>query len=168
MVSDGLLVGFLANNYLSRKLSGPVASFEPRTGFRFHAMGRNYDMQAGVSPTNIVVEGREEVSGDELFSGIKEGVYIGRIWYTYPINGMVAGDFTSTVIADSFLIRDGKISTPLKPNTIRINSNINHIFNNVHSVGKEKKATLVWAAEEAVIAPEIRVTGVRLDSIATS
>ncbi|MEE9488795.1 MAG: TldD/PmbA family protein [Candidatus Brocadiales bacterium] len=168
LVSDGLLVGFLANNYLSRKLSGPVANFEPRNGFRFHTMGRDYDMQADISPTNIVVEGREEVSGDELFSGIKEGVYIGRIWYTYPINGMVAGDFTSTVIADSFLIRDGKISTPLKPNTIRINSNINHIFNNVHSVGKEKKATLVWAAEEAVIAPEIRVTGVRLDSIATS
>ncbi|MCQ9206185.1 MAG: metallopeptidase TldD-related protein, partial [Omnitrophica bacterium] len=105
---------------------------------------------------------------EELLSGIREGLYRGRIWYTYPINGMAAGDFTSTIIADSFLIKDGKLSTPLKPNTIRINSNISHILNNVRSVTKEKKATLVWAAEEAVIAPEIRVTGVRLDGIATA
>jgi PmbA protein len=168
LVSNGLLVGFLSNHYLGQKLSTPVATFEPRNGFRLHALGRNHNVQASISPTNIVVEGREEVSKEKLLSGIKEGVYIGRIWYTYPINGMAAGDFTSTVIADSFLIRDGEISTPLKPNTVRINSNINHIINNVHSVTKEKKATLVWAAEEAVIAPEIRVTGVRLDSIATS
>ncbi len=168
LVSNGLLVGFLANHYLSQKLSGPAATFEPRNGFRFHAVGRNNDMQAAISPTNIVVEGREEVSSEELLSGIREGLYIGRIWYTYPINGMAAGDFTSTIIADSFLIKDGKLSTPLKPNTIRINSNISHILNNVRSVTKEKKATLVWAAEEAVIAPEIRVTGVRLDGIATA
>lgn len=168
LVSNGLLVGFLSNNYLGQKLSNPAASFEPRNGFRFRALGRNYNMQAAISPTNIMVEGREEVARDKLLSGIKEGVYIGRIWYTYPINGMAAGDFTSTVIADSFLIRDGEISTPLKPNTIRINSNISHIMNNVHSVTREKKATLVWAAEEAVIAPEIRIAGVRLDSIATS
>lgn len=168
LVSGGMLVGFLANHYLSQKLSGPIASFEPRNGFRFYTLGRNNDMRPAISPTNIVVEGREEVSGEELLSGIKEGVYIGRIWYTYPINGMAAGDFTSTIIADSFMIRDGKISTPLKPNTIRINSNISHVLNNVHSVTKEKKTTLVWAAEEAVIAPEIRVTGVRLDSIATA
>lgn len=168
LVFNGLLVGFLSNHYLAQKLSGPVTSFEPRSGFRFHTLGRNYDMQATISPTNIVMEGKEEVSRDELLSGIKEGVYIGRIWYTYPINGMAAGDFTSTVVADSFLIRDGEISTPLRPNTIRINSNIRHIMNNVHSVTREKKTTLVWAAEAAVIAPEIRVEGVRLDSIAVS
>lgn len=165
LISDGILVGFLSNHYLSQKLSGPVTRFEPRNGFRFHALGRSYDMRASISPTNIVVEGREEVSREELLSGIKEGVYIGRIWYTYPINGMAAGDFTSTIIADSFLIRDGVLSTPLRPNTIRINSNISHILNNIHSVSKEKGPTLVWAAEEAVIAPEIRVEGVRLDSI---
>ncbi|MEE9584405.1 MAG: metallopeptidase TldD-related protein, partial [Candidatus Brocadiales bacterium] len=169
LVTNGTLAGFMSNHYLGQKLSSPVATFVPRNGFRFRALGRNYDTQPAVSPTNIVVEGKVEVSSrDELLSGIKEGVYIGRIWYTYPINGMAAGDFTSTIIADSFLIRDGKISTPLRPNTIRINSNISHIMNNVHSVTREKKTTLVWAAEEAVIAPEIRVTDVRLDSIATS
>ncbi|MBI5125613.1 MAG: hypothetical protein HZA70_05210, partial [Planctomycetes bacterium] len=63
------------------------------------------------------------------------------------------------------LIKDGQISTPLKPNAVRINDNINRVLQNIVSVGREKKAIQVWSAEEAVIAPEIRVEGVRLDSI---
>jgi PmbA protein len=165
LVTGGLLVGFLANHYLGKKLSGSLITFQPRNGFRLHAMGRRHDAKAEVFPTNMVVEGKEEVSNEELLSGIKEGVYIGRIWYTYPINGLAAGDFTSTIIGDSFLIKDGRLSTPLKPNTLRINSNINHVLNNVLAVSKEKKATLVWAGEEVVMAPEVRVEGVRLDSI---
>ncbi|HHT9139788.1 MAG TPA: TldD/PmbA family protein [Candidatus Tripitaka californicus] len=165
LVQEGNLVGFLANHYLGKKFSSNVATFVPRNGFRFHGLGRTYEMQAGVFPTNLVLEGRQGVSAEELFRGIREGVYIGRIWYTYPINGLAAGDFTSTVIGDSFLIKDGQISTPLKPNAVRINDNINRVLQNIVSVGREKKAIQVWSAEEAVIAPEIRVEGVRLDSI---
>ncbi len=166
LIQGGNLVGFLANHYLSKKFSSNVATFVPRNGFRFLGLGRIHEIQAGVFPTNMVLEGRQEVTHEELFRGIKEGVYIGRIWYTYPINGLAAGDFTSTVVGDSFLIRDGRLSTPLKPNAVRINDNINRVLQNVVAVGKEKKAILVWGAEETVIAPEIRVEGVRLDSIA--
>lgn len=45
------------------------------------------------------IEGKEEVSGQSLLSKINDGIYIGRIWYTYPIHGLAAGDFTSTIIA---------------------------------------------------------------------
>ncbi|HHT9120234.1 MAG TPA: TldD/PmbA family protein [Candidatus Hypogeohydataceae bacterium YC41] len=166
LIQGGNLVGFLANHYLSRKLSSNVATFVPRNGFRFHGLGRTYEMQAGIFPTNIVLEGSQEVGAEELSRGIEDGVYIGRIWYTYPINGLAAGDFTSTIIGDSFLIKDGQISTPLKPNAVRINDNIKQVLQNIVAVGKEKKAILVWGAEEAVIAPEIRVEGLRLESIA--
>lgn len=166
LVQGGNLVGFLANHYLGKKLSSNIATFFPRNGFRFHGFGRTYEIQAGVFPTNIILEGRQEVATEELLRGIREGVYIGRIWYTYPINGLAAGDFTSTVIGDSFFIKDGQISTPLKPNSIRINDNISRILQNIITIGKEKKATLVWGAEATVITPEIRVEGVRLDSIA--
>ncbi len=168
LIQGGNLAGFLANHYLSRKLSSNVASFTPRNGFRFHGVGRSCHIQAGIFPTNVVIEGTREVSEEELFRGIKDGVYIGRIWYTYPINGLAAGDFTSTIIADSFLIKDGKVSTPLRPNALRINDNISRVLHNIVAIGKEKKPILVWGAEEVVIAPEIRVEGVRLESIGTA
>ena len=76
------------------------------------------------------------------------------------------GDFTSTIIADSFSIRNGKICDPLRPNTIRINTNIRKILNNIIGITKEKRSTLVWGSEETVIAPEIAVSNVQLDNIA--
>jgi PmbA protein len=103
---------------------------------------------------------------DELLRRVGDGLYIGRIWYTYPINGLRAGDFTCTVVADSYIIRDGRIAEPIMANTIRINDNIATFLNNVVGVTKDVKGTIVWAADEVVYAPEVAVTGVRVDEIA--
>lgn len=165
LMYNGLLVGFLANNYLSKKLEDNLTSFIPRNGFRYYRGGRSYDIQPRICPTNIVIEGREEIGSQELLSEIYNGIYIGRIWYTYPINGLAAGDFTSTIIADSYIIKEGKITKPLKPNTVRINSNITDILNNIIAISKDKKQTIVWGGEEVVLAPEIAVQGIRLDTI---
>ena len=61
-----------------------------------------------IAATNVVVEGAETAGRDELLRSVGHGLYIGRIWYTYPVNGLRAGDFTCTVVGDSFLIRDGR------------------------------------------------------------
>jgi len=82
------------------------------------------------------------------------------------VNGLRAGDFTGTVVADSYVIRDGKLAEPIKPNTLRINENIHRALNVVIGVSKEGKPTLVWAADEIVYAPEMAVEKVRLDAIA--
>ena len=37
----------------------------------------------------------------ELIRKVRNGIYVGRVWYTYPINGQRAGDFTCTVSGDS-------------------------------------------------------------------
>ncbi len=166
LVSSGILVGFLANNYYAKKFANNLDSPVPRNGFRFSTGGRDYKNKAGISPTNVVIEGNNETSKKELLNQVGNGVYIGRIWYTYPINGLAMGDFTSTVIADSFVIRNGKICDPLRPNTIRINTNIRKILNNIIGITKEKRSTLVWGSEETVIAPEIAVSNVQLDNIA--
>jgi len=104
-------------------------------------------------------------STEQMVSFVKDGLYIGRIWYTYPVNGLRAGDFTGTVVADSYVIRDGKLAEPIKPNTLRINDNILNVMMNVTAVSKEGKPTLVWAADEIVYAPEIAVSSVHLDAI---
>lgn len=165
LIYNGFLVGFLANNYLSQKLGNIFTSFIPRNGFRYYKGGRNHTIQPRICPTNIVIEGREEVDRQSLFSKIHDGIYVGRIWYTYPVNGLAAGDFTSTIIADSYLVKGGKIVKPLKPNTVRINSNIKDILNNIMAISNGKKQTIVWGGEEVVLAPEMAVQGVKLDNI---
>jgi PmbA protein len=119
-----------------------------------------------VAASNIVLEGRAPVSHDELLRRVGDGLYIGRIWYCYAINGPRAGDFTCTVVADSYIIRNGRMAAPLKPNVIRINDNIATFLNNVVGVTRDAKGTIVWAADEVVYAPEIAVSGVRIDAIA--
>ena len=166
LIKNGTLVGFLSNNYYAKKFKNNLYNPIPRNGFRYSTNDRDYRNKTGISPTNVIIEGNRETTRDNLLKQVNNGVYIGRIWYTYAINGLAMGDFTSTIIADSFSIKDGKIARPLKPNTIRINTNIKHIFNNIIGISKKKRSTLVWGSGEVVIAPEIAVSNVQLDNIA--
>jgi PmbA protein len=183
LVRHGVLAGCLANWYEAQRLlrdraladklgatgAAAAAALAARNGFRFGAGGgRQFDSQPGVAASNVVVEGSEPISREALLQQVGDGIYIGRIWYTYPINGLRAGDFTCTVVADSYIVRDGRIAAPLKPNTVRINDNVATFLNNVIGVTKDAKGTIVWAADEVVYAPEIAVSGVRVDAIAES
>jgi predicted Zn-dependent protease len=181
LIRDGVLTGCLSCWYdterllrdpdRAAKLGGDEAmrarALVPRNGFRFGAGGgRQFDRRPAAAATNVVVEGAEPVGRDELLRRVGDGLYIGRIWYTYPINGLRAGDFTCTVTADSYMIRDGRIAEPLRANAIRINDNIATVLNNVVGVTRDVKGTIVWAADEVVYAPEIAVSDVRVDAIA--
>ncbi|MHC4322307.1 MAG: TldD/PmbA family protein, partial [Planctomycetota bacterium] len=124
LITNGTLTSFLANNYYAQKFRNNLYCPIPRNGFRYSKNGRDYRDKPGIYPTNVVIEGNRETTGGSLLKLVNNGVYIGRIWYTYAINGLAMGDFTSTIIADSFSIKNGKMASPLKPNTIRINTNI--------------------------------------------
>ena len=165
LITNGTLTGFLANNYYAQKFRNNLYCPMPRNGFRYSTNGRDYKNKAGIFPTNVMIEGNKESTRNHLLKQVSNGVYIGRIWYTYAINGLAMGDFTSTIIADSFLIKDGKIASPLKPNTIRINTNIKQILNNIIGITKKKRSTLVWGSREVVVAPEIAVSDVQLDNV---
>jgi hypothetical protein len=180
LIKEGRLVGLLANHYESQRLQRDPAAKEklgvdpseaakalvPRNGFRFaRGGGRHFSSQPGIHATNIVVPGDIE-STEAMCRLVGNGIYIGRIWYTYPVNGLRAGDFTGTVVADSYVIKDGKLAEPVKPNTLRINENVHNFLNGVIGVAKEGKPTLVWAADEIVYAPEIAVEKVHIDAIA--
>ena len=183
LIENGVLVGCLSSWYETQRLlrlpdlgarlgaAGPeaAAALVPRNGFRFGAGGgRQFDSQPEIAASNVVVEGSEAVTRDALLRRVKDGLYIGRIWYTYPINGLRAGDFTCTVVADSYIIRDGRLAAPIRANAIRLNDNIARILNNIVGITTDVKGTIVWAADEVVYAPEIAVRGVRVDAIARS
>jgi PmbA protein len=182
LIQRGVLAGCLSSWYETERLrrdprraeklggaddAARAAALAPRNGFRFGSGGgRQFDQRPAISATNVVLEGAEPVSREELLRRVGDGLYIGRIWYTYPINGLRAGDFTCTVVADSYIIRGGRIAEPLKPNTIRINDNIATVLNNVVGVTKDVKGTIVWATDQATYAPEIAVADLRVDEIA--
>jgi PmbA protein len=166
LVERGILVGFLADDYTAKKLETNVRTFVPRSGFRFGGDGRSFRQRPSIFATNLVIEGAEELRHDELLARVGTGLYIGRIWYTYPINGLGPGDFTCTVVGDSYLIEDGKLAQPLKPNTVRLNDNFIHLFQQIIGVSRDKKPTLVWSAEETVVAPELAVSRVHVENIA--
>jgi PmbA protein len=180
LIKGGVLVGLLSHWYdtqrllndpaLSQKLGvGPAAAapaIVPRNGFRYDGAGRSFESPPGTAASNVVVEGADPVSLDTLVGRIRDGLYVGRIWYTYPINGLGKGDFTCTVIGDSYIIRDGRLTAPLRPNSIRINDNITRLLGHVIGVTRDVKGTVVWAADEVVYAPEIAATGVHVDAIA--
>ena len=180
LIRDGVLVGLLSHWYASQRLLHDPALTEklgvgrdaaapalvPRNGFRFDGGGRSFESPPGTAASNVIVEGRDPVSLDALIASVKDGLYVGRIWYTYPINGLRAGDFSCTVVGDSHVIRDGRLASPLRANAVRINDNITRLLAHVVGVTKDVKGTVVWAADEVVYAPEIAVTGVPVDAIA--
>jgi PmbA protein len=181
LITDGILTGLLTNWYEAQRLlrdpqaraklgvdpAESAGGLVARNGFRFTAGGgRSFGSTPGTAATNVFVEGQDGVSLDELCRRVGEGLYVGRIWYTYPINGLQAGDFTCTVVADSYLIRDGRIAVPLKANAVRISDNITSVLDGILGVTREVKGTTVWGGDEVVYAPSIAVGGLQVDEIA--
>jgi PmbA protein len=181
LISRGILTGLLTNWYEAQRLlrdpqaraklgvdpAEAAGGLTARNGFRFAAGGgRSFTSPPGTAATNVFVEGEDGVSLDELCRRVGDGLYVGRIWYTYPINGLQAGDFTCTVVGDSYLIRDGRIAVPLRANAVRISDNITSVLDGIVGVTGELKGTTVWGGDEVVYAPSIAVGGLQVDEIA--
>lgn len=183
LIKDGILSGLLSDWYEYQRISSdpgakeklgvdPADYYEamvPRNGFRYaRGGGRNFSMLPTASATNIVFESPSSVDLQTLIHGIQKGILVGRLWYTYPVNGLRAGDFTGTLVADSYLIEDGRISAPIKVNTLRINDNIGNILMGVRGISKDTRPTVLWGADEIVYAPMgLMVDRVHFEEIAS-
>lgn len=181
LITRGVLAGLLTNWYEAQRLrrdpearrklgvepEAAAAGLVPRNGFRFApGGGRHFGVTPGIAATNVFLEGAEPLPREALIRRVAHGLYVGRIWYTYPINGLATGDFTCTVVGDSWVIRDGRLAEPLRANAVRINDNVVRLLSSVVGVSQEVRPTLVWAADEVVHAPDVAVTGVRVEPIA--
>jgi PmbA protein len=181
LITQGRLSGLLSSDYETKrilrdekaqdKLGGdPLAwqtAIAPRNGFRFgQGGGRNHASLPSIAPTNVVIEGQPGHTLDELLKKVTRGIYVGRIWYTYPINGLKAGDFTATIVGDSYFIEDGKLSDPLKPNTVRINDTVHSVLNHLTGVENRQTGVVLWAADEVIYAPHLALSQLTLSKIA--
>jgi len=182
LIKEGVLSGLLSEWYeYQRILNDPKAkeklgvapidfrhAMTPRNGFRFaRGGGRNFGMLPSASATNIVFESPSSTDLNTLVRKVNRGIMVGRLWYTYPIHGLRAGDFTSTLTADSYLIQDGEIKAPIKVNTLRINDNIANILTGIRGMTSDTRPTILWAADEMVYAPiGLMVDNVHFEEIA--
>jgi predicted Zn-dependent protease len=182
LIKAGELVGLLSNFYDAGRLIndphraeklGPagdkVTAFSVRSGYRLgDGAARRFDAHPGASGTNVIMRTREGVSDEELIKLAGEGIYVGRVWYTYPINGQRNGDFTCTVSGDSYVVRGGKLVKPLAPNCLRINANIEEVFAKPVAVGRRAQAASVWGSPEAYFMPALLVEGITLAAVGTA
>lgn len=179
LVRKGKLVGLLSNYYDRNRLLtdehrgdklGPDApasiDFFPGSGHRLgEGATRRFDAHPGSTGTNVIMSTNGGVGEKDLIAAVQNGIYVGRVWYTYPINGQRAGDFTCTISGDSYVIRDGKITAPLVPNCLRINANIEQVFARPLAVGRKSEPAIVWGAPEAYFVPALAVGGLTLTPV---
>ncbi len=162
VIDHGVLKAFIADSYYANKLSNPVKALASTgNGFRFSAVpGRDYASMPHVQSTNLVVEAGDR-SLEELVKGTEKGILIGRIWYTYPISPTI-GEFSTTNRGDTFYVENGEIAYPIRPNSFRINDNIQSLLKNIVGIGKEQVQSVVWAGISACITPHIKFSGVNI------
>lgn len=163
IIKNGILQNYLSNDYYSKK-KPEWKNFVPCNGFR-SGMERSYGSDVGISGTNIVVSSGNR-SHEEILQEVKNGIYVGRMWYTYPINGYSSPDYTGTIRGDSYIIENGEIASALEPNTIRVLDSFDNFMNNITGIGKRQKAILAWGQEEAIVTPEISLSEMNLKRIA--
>src|SRR3989442_2659880 len=101
LIKDGKLVGLLSSFYeTERMLRDPAAkeklgvppedcpsALVPRNGFRFGGGGRRFDMAPSVAPTNVLIEGRQKKSPEDLPRQVRNRGDRRAVWDTYPIHG---------------------------------------------------------------------------------
>ncbi|HXN86277.1 MAG TPA: metallopeptidase TldD-related protein [Candidatus Binataceae bacterium] len=179
LIRDGKLVGLFSNFYdshrlatdaeRSEKLGVPnesVPIFPALSGYRMgEGGGRRFDQSPASAGTNIVMTARDGIEDDALIRKVRDGLYVGRVWYTYPINGQRAGDFTCTVSGDSHVIRNGKLAGPIAPNSLRINANIENVFKAIIAAGKRSHPAIVWGSSEAFYVPAIACEAISVSSV---
>jgi PmbA protein len=182
LVRHGRLCGLLANTYDAHRLladerraeklgAGAPAepAFPPHSAYRMgESSARRFDGHPGAAATNLLMTAGAGVSDAELIRAVGDGIYVGRVWYTYPINGQRAGDFTCTISGDSYVIRGGRLAAPLAPNHFRINANISEIFSNPIGIARRPRPAMVWGSPEAYIVPPVAIDKLALSAIASA
>jgi PmbA protein len=143
-----------------------LARFAGANGYRLADSGvRRFDAQIAAGASNVVMRGRQGRDLRALMRLLGDGIYVGNVWYTYPINGQAAGDFTCTITGGSYLIRNGVPAAPVAPNCLRINANIRDVFEALLAPEGDVHATALWGAPQAYYVPALAVERLSLSAI---
>ena len=120
LIKDGILVGRLHSRETAGKLQ------ESPTG---NARCLNYHYPPIVRMTNTWIE-RGTTPVEDLFQGIKEGVYA-RNW----LGGMTNGEMFTFSAGEAWMIRDGKIAEPVRD--VTLSGNVFTTLADIEAIGDD-------------------------------
>ncbi len=100
------------------------------------------------------------ISKDELFKGMKKGLYLTNTWYT-RFQNYAKGDFSTIPRDGIFLIEKGEIKQSLKD--LRISDNALTLLSNITSISKERQHVHWWGeADPPSLSPYVLVKNVHI------
>ncbi|WP_341524593.1 TldD/PmbA family protein [Nostoc sp. UHCC 0302] len=120
LIKDGVLVGRLHSRETAGKLE------EAPTG---NARCLNYHFNPIVRMTNTWIE-RGKTPVDDLFTGVKEGVYA-RNW----LGGMTNGEMFTFSAGEAWMIRNGKIAEPVRD--VTLSGNVFQTLADIEAIGDD-------------------------------
>lgn len=122
-------------------------------------LGRSADPIPVSAPHNLTILSGNQ-SRDEIIRNTKNGILVGRLWYTYAVNP-IKGDFSCTARSGIFQIKNGQLF-PIK--SVRIIHNLPILLQNISAIGNDSKVVLPWAGMP-ITCPTIKCDGISASSI---
>ncbi|MFY3740775.1 MAG: PmbA protein [Candidatus Nitrosomirales archaeon] len=153
LIENGTFKNIIYDTFYASKDNVESTGNANRSGY---PVGRSADPIPFPSMHNIVVKSGD-YNKEEMIKDTKNGLLVGRLWYTYAVNPE-KGDFSCTARSGIFTVKDGEIVGA--SNMIRIIDNLQRLLMSISAVGRDQKHILQWHATPSVT-PSIRVDGIK-------
>lgn len=153
LIEDGIFRNIIYDTFYASKDGVESTGNAVRAGY---PAGRSADPIPFPSIHNIAVRNGTQ-SKEELVRETKNGLLVGRLWYTYAVNPE-AGDFSCTARSGIFVIRNGEIVGASR--MVRIIDNLKRLLMNISGIGNDTKHILQWHALPS-LTPSLKVDGIK-------
>ncbi len=123
-------------------------------------MGKSSEPIPTSSPHNLKINSGDQ-SQSEMIKETKQGLLVGRLWYTYAVNP-IKGDFSCTARSGIRIIKNGEIIGPGK--SVRIIHNLPTMMKNISAIGDNQRKVIQWASLPS-ITPSIKAENISVNAI---
>ena len=154
LIENGIFKNTFSNLFDSSKENIESSGNASRSG---SPMGRSSEPIPGSSPHNLKVNSGT-VSQEDMIKDTKQGLLIGRLWYTYAVNP-IKGDFSCTARSGIRIIDNGEIKDSGR--SVRIIHNLPIMLQNISAIGNNQKNVIQWASLPS-ITPSIKVDEIKI------
>ena len=148
LVTNGIFTNTFSNIFDSYKEGKQSSGNASRPG---SPMGRSAEPIPMSAPHNLKIESGGS-SQEDMIKDTKQGLLIGRLWYTYAVNP-IKGDFSCTARSGIRIIENGEIKGPGK--SVRIIHNLPIMMKNISEIGNNQKNVIQWASLPSIV-PSIK------------
>jgi PmbA protein len=123
-------------------------------------MGKSSEPIPISSPHNLKINSGDQ-SQSEMIKETKQGLLVGRLWYTYAVNP-IKGDFSCTARSGIRIIKNGEIIGSGK--SVRIIHNLPTMMKNISAIGNNQRNVIQWASLPS-ITPSIKAENISVNAI---